>query len=291
MAQGIIIKGIAGFYYVNYDNRIFECKMRGKIRNEDFVPMVGDKVMFDIISDGKGIIDKIIQRNNFITRPPVANIDQVIIVFSMVHPRPNFVLIDKLIANIERNDIKVVLCINKVDLDEEKESQRVIDVYRKIGYEVVLTSAKFNSGIEDIKRVLNNKITAFAGNSGVGKSTLINNLLNNIAMETGELSNKIERGKHTTRHVELFELPNSGYILDTPGFSIFELDDFEYDVLKYYFKEFETYNNKCKFRGCNHVNEPNCAVKDAVENNIICHDRYDRYKTIYGQLQSKKQYK
>lgn len=291
MPRGLIVKGIGGFYYVRADNTTIECKVRGVFRKQGITPMVGDNVLFELNSDNKGIITDIYDRNNFIIRPPVSNIDQVIIVFSILHPTPNYLFIDRLIAFLESKGIGIVICINKIDLDLEKSYIGISSVYKKIGYPVVNTSTKKGIGIDELKNSLKGKISCFAGSSGVGKSTLLNIILNKSAVQTGELSRKIERGKHTTRHVELFELQEGGFILDTPGFSSLDLSTLKKDKLQYLFIEFQSYIPLCRFVGCSHINEPGCAVKQAVQDSYIDSGRYERYKQIYNELEVNNYYR
>lgn len=290
MPNGIIIKGIGGFYYVKDCERVIECKARGKFRNSKITPLVGDRVKYQLDNDS-GLIVEIEERKNSIIRPPAANIDQVIIVIAAKHPTPNLMFVDKMIAMFESKSIKSIICVNKIDLDEEKEFKKIYDIYKSAGYDVICTSAKKDDGIEDLAGLLKGQISAFSGSSGVGKSTLLNVIMKDVIMETGELSSKIERGKHTTRHVEIFELNHGGYILDTPGFSSFEVTDLDKDELKYLFNEFKEYNHICRFTGCSHINEPDCAVKQSVLEGIISTNRYENYKTIFNELKLINRYK
>lgn len=290
MPNGIIVKGIGGFYYVKDCKNIIECKARGRFRNSRITPLVGDVVEYEFDKD-KGVINEIKERKNSIIRPPVANIDQVIIVISAKYPGPNLLFMDKMIALLEKSFIDSIVCINKVDLDEEENYKNIFDVYINAGYNVVCTSTKKEVGVKELEDLLIGKISAFSGSSGVGKSTLLNIIMKDAIVETGELSSKIERGRHTTRHVELFELNMGGYILDTPGFSSLEVTDLDKDELKYLFKEFEEVNLSCRFTGCSHINEPDCAVKQAVTEGIISKSRYENYKTIFNELKSINRYK
>ena len=289
MPEGIIGKGIGGFYYVYYNDLIIECKIRGIFRNKKITPIVGDNVVFEMVSESKGIINQILERKNSISRPSVTNVDQVILVFSIIHPEPNMLFIDKMITFLESKGIEVIICINKIDLDNDENYREIFKIYSNVGYRVLTLSAKKHIGLDKLKVVLDKKISSLAGASGVGKSTILNAILD-INVQTGDLSKKIERGKHTTRHVELFKV-NGGYILDTPGFSTFELDKIDKDSLKNYFREFINYYNTCRFKGCNHINEPDCRVKQAVLDGNIDSGRYDRYKTIYNELDVIKKYK
>ena len=273
--KGKIIKGIGGFYYVKTSEGLIECKARGKFRHKDMKPMVGDDVEIEV-SNGKGVIEDIFERKSQLIRPTVANVTQAFVVFAVKNPDINFDLLNRFFILCEHNNIKAVVCLNKVDLvsEEEKEAirQRIVD----IGYEVLYINAKKGIGVEKLREKLDNNETVLCGPSGAGKSTLINTLTQKFHMETGEVSEKIGRGKHTTRHSELIDVVG-GYIVDTPGFSTLEVNFIEKEDLRYSFPEFEEYNNLCKFRGCLHYKEPNCAVKKAVEEGKINKYRYDFY--------------
>lgn len=288
MPQGLISKGIGGFYYVFYEDKVIECKVRGKFRNISVKPIVGDYVEFELVDREHGVINNILDRKNEIARPTVSNIDQVLLVLSIVHPEPNLLFVDKLITYLESMNIDMVICINKIDLDLEEIYQDVKKIYQDAGYKVINVSAKKMINLSLLEEVIQGKVSTIAGMSGVGKSTMINSLLG-LNLETGTLSKKVERGKHTTRHVELFKLKN-GYIFDTPGFSQFELNSIRVEQLKGYFKEFGKYSN-CKFAGCNHINEPDCGVKEAVDAGNISISRYENYKIIFDEIKSINRYK
>lgn len=276
--RGIITKGIGGFYYIKAeDGEIHECKARGIFRKEKITPMVGDKVEID-----GGSIVKIEERSSVMIRPPVANINLLLIVAAAASPSPNFTLIDKLLVYAEKQGIDACICINKTDVSECDE---FFNIYRKAGYDVFCTSAKEKHGISDLEEKLKNKVTAFCGLSGVGKSTLLN-ILTGEKMETGDLSAKIMRGKHTTRHVELMELKVGGYVFDTPGFSSFEIMDIKAEELCGYFREF--CHEGCRFRGCAHINEPDCVIREMVDKGEISQSRYESYKALYENLKNKK---
>lgn len=282
--NGIIVKGIGGFYYVKTaDNCIYECKARGIFRKEKITPAVGDRVEIEV-NNNNGSIIKISERKNCLIRPSVANIDALIIVVAATSPEPNLFLIDKMIVNAHKNNIEVMICINKSDL---KGADDIEKIYTDAGYKVFTVSAKEGSGIDELMAVLKDKITAFAGLSGVGKSSLLNALTDYNA-QTGKISEKIQRGKHTTRHVELFELSSGGYIFDTPGFSSFETEDISPEDLWEYFPEMSDAAHNCRFRGCVHINEPDCAVKEKLNDGKISTSRYDSYKEIYKTLKDKK---
>lgn len=274
--NGKIIKGIGGFYYIKTESGIIECKARGKFRHKEIKPMVGDNVTI-AIEHGKGVIEDICERSNQLLRPTVANVSLAFIVFAIKNPDINFDLLNKFLILCEYNNIKVVVCLNKKDLATIEERENVKKRINDIGYEVVFINAKEEDGIEVLEERIRGNITVFCGPSGAGKSTLINALAKKNHMETGNVSEKLGRGKHTTRHSELIEI-SDGYIVDTPGFSTLEIKDLmDKESLKYCFPEFENYNDKCKFRGCFHNKEPKCAVKEAVEEGKINKYRYDFY--------------
>ncbi len=274
--NGKIIKGIGGFYYINTEKGIIECKARGKFRHKDIKPMVGDNVKI-AIEKGKGVIEDIEERSNKLIRPAVANVSLAFIVFAVKNPDINFDLLNKFLVLCEYSNINVVVCLNKIDLVTQEERQEVKKRINDIGYHVVFINAKEKQGIEVLKEKIKNNITVLCGPSGAGKSTLINALAERKHMETGKVSEKLGRGKHTTRHSELIEIDN-GYIVDTPGFSTLEIKDLmDRHSLKYCFPEFDEYNDKCKFKGCLHNKEPKCALKEAVSEGKVNGYRYDFY--------------
>ncbi|CCZ04625.1 ribosome small subunit-dependent GTPase A [Bovifimicola ammoniilytica] len=289
--QGKIIKGIAGFYYVHVvHSGIYECKAKGVFRNKKIKPLVGDNVEIEILDEGNriGNIINIYDRENELIRPAVSNISQALVVFAIANPMPNLNLLDRFLVMMERNEIDTIICFNKIDLVDEEEILKLRDIYVKAGYHVMFTSTKENMGIEEVLRVIDGKTTAFAGPSGVGKSSLLNALIPEANSQTGEISEKIKRGKHTTRHTEIFNVSDDTYLMDTPGFSSLYVNDFEKEELKNYFREFIEYNNGCRFTGCVHVNEPDCLVKEAVENGGINRSRYDNYILMYEEIKNKK---
>ena len=291
--QGKIIKGIAGFYYVNVvESGVYECKAKGVFRIEKIKPLVGDNVRIEILDEENktGNIVEIFPRKNELIRPAVANIDQALVVFAVTKPTPHFNLLDRFLVMMERKEIPVVLCFNKKDIATSPEIAELEAIYEKCGYPIVFTSALEQENIEEIRRLLLKKTTAIAGPSGVGKSSLINLLQNQVQMETGTISRKIERGKHTTRHSELIAVDVDSYIMDTPGFSSLYVNDFEKEELKYYFREFASYEGQCRFQGCDHVHEPGCAVKEALEEGKIHPVRYKNYLEMYTELKEKKRY-
>ncbi len=290
--QGKIIKGIAGFYYVHVvGSGLYECKARGVFRKEKQKPLVGDNVEIEILDDEEklGNIIQILPRKNELIRPAVANIDQALVVFAVTEPDPHYNLLDRFLVMMERKEIPVILVFNKKDLGEEQMLDEISAVYKNCGYPIYFTSA-LNEEIDDICTALEGKTTAIAGPSGVGKSSLINLLQSQVQMETGSISKKIARGKHTTRHSELITINDHSYIMDTPGFSSLYVNDFEKEDLKYYFREFEPYEGMCRFNGCDHVHEPGCAVKEAVEEGKIHKIRYKNYMEMYRELKERKRY-
>ena len=291
--QGKIIKGIAGFYYVHVvESGLYECKAKGIFRKEKMKPLVGDIVEIDILdeTEKKGNITEIIERKNELIRPAVANIDQALVVFAVTKPKPHFNLLDRFLIMMESKDIPVVLCFNKKDIATEPEIQELKDIYEKCGYQIVFTSALEEENTEELKDLLHGKTTAIAGPSGVGKSSLINIFQPNANMETGSISEKIERGKHTTRHSELIWIEDNTYIMDTPGFSSLYTNKFEKEELKYYFTEFSEYEGQCRFLGCDHIHEPGCAVRQALDEGKIHPVRYANYLEMYNELKEKRRY-
>lgn len=289
--QGRIIKGIAGFYYV-YDvveSVVYECKAKGIFRKEKIKPLVGDMVEYEVLSQEEktGNIIEILPRKSELIRPAVANIDQALVVFAVTKPKPHFNLLDRFLVMMERQEIPVVICFNKKDIAEAPEIEELKEVYAACGYQVIFTSAHLGENIEEVREVLKGRLTAVAGPSGVGKSSIINCLQENVSMETGSISRKIERGKHTTRHSELIPVDEDSYIMDTPGFSSLYTNDFEKEELKDYFPEFREYLGTCRFQGCNHVSEPGCRVKDALEEGRIHPIRYEDYLEMYRELEQK----
>ena len=291
--QGKIIKGIAGFYYVHVvESGIYECKAKGVFRKEKVKPRVGDDVEIEILDEEEktGNIVRILPRRNELIRPAVANVDQALVVFAVTEPKPHFNLLDRFLVMMESKEIPVVLCFNKKDIASQPELNELQEIYSACGYRVIFTSALNEENIGTVKEVLLGKTTVIAGPSGVGKSSLINLLQTEIRMETGSISIKIARGKHTTRHSELITIDGNSYIMDTPGFSSLYVNDFEKGELKYYIREFAPYEGKCRFNGCDHVHEPGCAVKAAVEHGEIHTVRYEDYLEMYQELQEKKRY-
>ena len=291
--QGKIVKGIAGFYYVHVvESGVYECKAKGVFRKENIKPLVGDNVIIEALDEEQktGNITEVLKRKNELVRPAVANIDQALVVFAIVRPNPHFNLLDRFLVMMESKEIPVILCFNKEDIATDPQVKELEAIYENCGYPLIFTSALKDKNIDQVKEVLRGKTTAIAGPSGVGKSSIINILQPEANMETGAISSKIERGKHTTRHTELFPVDADSYIMDTPGFSSLYVNDFEKEELKYYFPEFAVYEGTCKFNGCDHIHEPGCAVKEAVEEGKIHKVRYQNYIEMYEELKNKRRY-
>jgi len=283
---GMVLKGIGGFYYVKTDTGIFECKARGifrKINSQS--PMPGDNVEISVMEDTlkkRGNIIRIFKRTSQLIRPAVANLTQVVIVTSVTQPQPDFMLIDKLLISAHCKNLKCVICVNKIDLEP---NFNMIKEYADIGYQVIyLSCADDYKELNKLQQVLANNISVLAGQSGVGKSTILNGIVGKCVMEEGMVSSKIGRGKHTTRHAEVVELQNGGFIVDTPGFSCFELSGIHNNQLHLYYPEFQQYIGLCKFRGCSHTKELGCAIKQQVQNLSISQRRYNSYVELYNYL-------
>lgn len=286
--QGTIVKGIAGFYYIKTDEGIIECKARGKFRHDELTPMVGDIVEITVKNE-KGVIDKIHERSNKLIRPAVSNVTQALVVFALKNPEINEDLLNKFLITCEFNNLKVVVCFNKLDLASNEETNEIVDMIKSTGYEVLFIKAKEGYGIDQIKEKLKNNITVFCGPSGVGKSTILNTIAGRELMETGEISERLRRGKHTTRHSELIDV-GDGFVVDTPGFSSMDIDFISKEELENCFPEFQEYIGNCKFTGCVHYKEPNCAIKNAVENSEINVKRYEFYVKILEEIKNRKQW-
>ncbi len=285
--HGKIIKGIAGFYYVHVaETGIFECKAKGIFRKEKVKPLVGDNVEIDLLDSEEmtGNIVRIFERKNALIRPAVANIDQALVIFAAAKPQPNLNLLNRFLITMEQKEIETIICFNKQDLVQTEELERLREVFLPAGYRVLSASARKEEGIEDIRGILAGRTTTVAGPSGVGKSSLINLLSPEEDMETGVLSEKIGRGKHTTRHSQLLYIDNDTYIMDTPGFSSLYLTGIGQEELKLYFREFEAFEPFCRFQGCSHIHEPDCGVKTALEEGKISAIRYEDYVMLYEKL-------
>ena len=291
--QGKIIKGIAGFYYIYAeDDNVYECKAKGIFRKDKFKPIVGDNVEITVLDEeGKeGSVTAILPRKNSLIRPAVANVDQAFVIFAMEDPKPNFLLLDRFLIMMEQQQIPAVICFNKKDLGEKEELEKLYETYTGCGYQVVLSSTVQGDGIEEIRRILHGKTTVVAGPSGVGKSSITNCMQGEIQMETGEISRKLKRGKHTTRHSQVIPVEKDTFLVDTPGFSSLYLSDMEEEELRDYFPEFLQYEPNCRFQGCRHIPEPDCAVKEALKMKKISSLRYEDYLALYEELKEKRRY-
>ena len=291
--QGKIVKGISGFYYVHVvESGIYECKAKGIFSQQKMKPLVGEDVEIDIISDAKktGNVAAILPRKNALIRPAVANVDQALLIFAAASPNPNFNLLDRFLVMMGRQDVPVILCFNKCDLITEEQKQEIEAIYEVSGCKILFVSAKKELGLKELQEILEGKTTTVAGPSGVGKSSLINLLAPEACMETGEISKKIERGRHTTRHAELIQLKGDGYIMDTPGFSSLYLPEMEKEELQDCYPEFAAFEPYCRFQGCSHISEPDCGVKEALSERKIHPVRYENYCQLYGELKDRKKY-
>ena len=275
--QGLIIENISNLYRIKAENKIYEATPRGKLKKEDISPVVGDKVEISILDENekKAVIEEILPRENYIKRPKMSNLEQIVLVISCKNPKPDLLLLDKQLAFAEFLKIKPIIVLNKADLDKKKEFKQIKEVYSKIGYTVIETEAKNSKGVQELKKILKNNINAFSGNSGVGKSTLINAIFE----------------ENTTTSIKLYEIDENTYIADTPGFSTFDISEIQYTELDKYFKEFKAEIENCEFVGCTHIKEQNCGIKQAIENGKIDQSRYDRYCKIYEELKEKEKRK
>lgn len=290
---GKIMKGIAGFYYVGVvESGVYECKAKGVFRKDKIKPLVGDDVEIEVLNEEEklGNIVKILPRRSELIRPAVANIDQALVIFAAREPKPNLSLLDRFLVIMEKQDVPVIICFNKQDLCDDEEVGRLKEIYEACGYPVVLASAKQGEGIEEIKSRLRGKTTTVAGPSGVGKSSLTNLLQNEVQMETGEISKKLGRGRHTTRHSQIIQIEEDTWLYDTPGFTSFYVEEIEKEELRFYFREFSKYEGTCRFQGCTHTHEPGCMVKNALEEGKISKERYENYLELYGELKEKRRY-
>ncbi|WP_310169896.1 ribosome small subunit-dependent GTPase A [Neobacillus niacini] len=290
MPEGKIVKALSGFYYVLQDGELIQCRGRGVFRKNKITPLVGDEVIFQAENDKEGYILEVKPRKNELIRPPIANVDQAILVFSAVEPDFSTVLLDRFLVLVEFNHIEPLICISKMDLTSEEELQTIsgyAEQYRKAGYDVILTSSETETGIERLNPHIENKISVFAGQSGVGKSSLLNVLRPDLDLKTNDISTHLGRGKHTTRHVELIKIGN-GLIADTPGFSSLEFTNIEAEDLTFCFPEIAKASENCKFRGCLHVSEPKCGVKAGVDKGEIPTYRYEHYLDFLKEIKERK---
>lgn len=290
---GKIIKGISGFYYVYVEGAgLYECKAKGAFRKQKIKPLVGDNVEIAVIDEANklGNVEKILPRKNELIRPAVSNIDMALVIFASAKPDPNFNLLDRFLCMMEYQKVPVTICFNKIDLVDQEKLKEYSGIYEPAGYNVIFTCTKTKEGLGSIRSLLEGKTTTVAGPSGVGKSSIINCLQSDITMETGTISEKIERGKHTTRHSEIIPVSHDTYIMDTPGFSSMDVPGFEKEDLWTCYPEFVRHEPYCRFIGCSHINEPDCGVKVAVEDGEISPVRYENYKLLYEELKNRHKY-
>ena len=291
--QGKIIKGIAGFYYIYAENdEIYECKAKGIFRKDKQKPLVGDNVEIEVLDEQEkeGSVTAILPRKNSLIRPAVANVDPAFVIFAMENPKPNFMLLDRFLIMMEKENVPAVICFNKKDLAKQEELELLYETYKSCGYDVIFSSTFNGEGLDEIREILKGKTTVVAGPSGVGKSSITNALQENVQMETGEISKKLKRGKHTTRHSQVIPVGHDTYLMDTPGFSSLYLTDIEEQELKAYFPEFRRYEEQCRFQGCRHIHEPDCGVKAALAEHEISQLRYEDYLGLYNELKEKRRF-
>lgn len=288
MPQGRIIKALAGYYYVESGQQPIQCRARGIFKKKKITPLVGDLVEYEITGGEEGVINEILPRQSELIRPPIANVDQAILVFSAKEPDFSPQLLDKFLVHTEKAGIDSIICITKVDLIEEELLAEIKENYAKIGYPIVMTSSKEDRGIEEVREHLKGHLSVFAGQSGVGKSSLLNRLFKHLNLETAPISNKLGRGKHTTCHVELIPLPEGGWVADTPGFSSLDFQFIEANELGHCFREIREHSAHCKFRGCLHLNEPACRVREVLEEGQILQSRYDHYTQFLREIKDRK---
>ena len=291
--QGKIVKGISGFYYVHVvGTGIYECKAKGVFRNRKVKPLVGDNVEIVVLDEEKhlGNVEEILPRKNELIRPAVSNIDMALVIFAAAKPDPNFNLLDRFLCMMEYQKVPVTICFNKCDLVSEEEKENLQKIYAPAGYDILFTSVKTGENIDRLKALLAEKTTTVAGPSGVGKSSLINELQTDVRMQTGAISDKIGRGKHTTRHSEIISIGQDTYIMDTPGFSSMDLPGFEKEDLWTCYPEFVPYEPECRFIGCSHIGEPDCGVKNALAEGKISRVWYDNYVMLYDEMKNIRKY-
>lgn len=291
--EGKIIRGVGGFYYVHAEGKVYECRAKGIFRKDGIRPLPGDLAEIAVLdeTESKGNLERILPRKNALIRPAVANVDQAMVIFAFESPKPNFNLLDRFLVTMEKNGIPPVILFNKKDLAREGQQEEILRRYVNTGYTMLFVSAKRGEELWQVRTVLKGKTTTVAGPSGVGKSSLINRLQTAERLQTGEISEKIERGRHTTRHTQLLPVEENTYILDTPGFSSIELFDLRKEELGDLFPEIASRADGCRFAGCSHLTEPDCAVKEALERGEISEGRYENYKLFYEELKNRKEFR
>lgn len=287
--KGLIVKGIGGFYYVKTAEGVFQARGRGIFKKEGITLAVGDNVDIEILDDGDGVINSIEPRKNHFIRPPIANVDSFIVVFAAAKPKPNFTVIDKFLIMAEQNNIEPIICVNKCDLVSESELGEIKEIYQSV-YPVIFASGKTGQGIDQLLHHMEGRRVAFAGPSGVGKSTITNRIIPEANMETGSISQKTDRGKHTTRHVEIFESLGGGMVFDTPGFTSFDILEAEEEDLADFYPEIAAYKGQCRFDNCRHIKEPGCKVLEALEGGAVNKTRYGSYLSNMEEIRKRKKY-
>ena len=293
MCKGLVTSIISNLYEVEdlYNGSVVKCVPRGKFKNNDVTVVVGDKVEFEYQNESEGVINEVLERVNYIKSPKMANITQMIFVISMKMPKPDLLLLDKQLAFAEFIEVDSVIVLNKIDLEDDNKIKEIANMYKKIGYKVIQTNAKTGEGLDKVKKCLTGNITAFSGNSGVGKSTLINNIFKEEVTLEGNISEKNKRGKNTTTSIKLYKIDSNSYIADTPGFSTFDINEIESKDLAEYFVDLRDYIEKCEFVGCTHIKEEHCGIKNAIEQGKIDIKRYESYCKLYNELKEKEQHK
>lgn len=293
MLKGIIVSIISNIYKVEVEDKIYECTARGKFKKDEIIPTVGDKVELEVIdtNNKEAVINKILERTNFIKRPKLANVSKLIFVVSIKQPKPDLLMLDKQLVFAEFLGIEAIVVINKIDLEKEEKIESIKKIYEQIGYKVIITNAKLANGVENLQEELENNISAFSGNSGVGKSTLLNAIFSSSITEEGEISKKNQKGKNTTTIVKLYKIDNNTYIADTPGFGTFDIYEIETTNLYKYFRELVKYEKDCEYVGCTHIKEKECGIKKALEEGKISNSRYENYVKIYNDLKDREEHK